>query len=494
MRRIPTHVLLIASCSTVALLGGCRAVGPDYAGPPPAPAAPTFARAGDLAGAIPAAAPARWWAALGDPALDRLEERAWRANPNLDVARARLRQARAGLRGAHANALPNGTATALAAHARLPPAGPKPGGSGAGFQLPSSLNLYSVGFDATWEIDLFGGQRRATEAADASAQAAAANLADAQVSLAAEVAQAYVQLRATQARMALADAAIAREQRIVDLTRRRVQGGTASELDLARLQGQLEAARAEAEPLAAQLDADRDALAVLAGAAPGALDGELAAADPAGVDAVPLPPASVPVGDPAGLLRRRPDVRAAERLLAARTAQVGQSEAARFPHVTLLGLIGIGGTHLSDLARLDDYSAIAAPQLRWNVLDFGRNRARVDQAEGARAEAEAEYRAAVLDALRDAEDALARFRRGRTTLAAVARARAAAAQAAVLTQARQRAGTASVIDVLDTERQLLAADQNLAAARAALTADFIALQKALGLGWTDAAPAMAGPP
>jgi outer membrane protein TolC len=154
----------------------------------------------------------------------------------------------------------------------------------------------------------------------------------------------------------------------------------------------------------------------------------------------------------------------------------------------LLGLIGIGGTHLSDLTHLDDYSAIAAPQLSWNVLDFGRNRARIDQAEGVRAEAEAEYRAAVLDALRDAEDALARFRQRRTTVATVARARAAAAQASMLTLARQRAGTASLIDVLDTERQLLAADENLAAARAALTTDFIALEKALGLGWTDAAP------
>jgi NodT family efflux transporter outer membrane factor (OMF) lipoprotein len=477
---------VLVSIIAAGMLAGCRTVGPDYAGPPAPPPAEKFARAGDLAGAVPDVAPAPWWTALRDPALDRLEQRALRANPTLDVARARLRQARAALRGARANELPNGTATALAAHAHLPPLGAKSGGGG--FKVPSSLNLYNVGFDATWEIDLFGGLRRASEAAGAGAQAAEANLADAQVSLAAEVAQAYVNLRATQARMALADAAVARQQRIVELTERRVAGGTASKLDLARLQGQLEATRAEAEPLAAQLDAGRDALAVLAGAAPGALDAELAATGSAGVDAVPLPPASVSVGDPAGMLRRRPDIRAAERTLAAHTAQVGQAEAARFPHLTLLGLIGIGGTHLSDLTHLDDYSAIAAPQLSWNVLDFGRNRARVDQAEGVRAEAEAQYRAAVLDALRDAEDALARFRQRRTTVATVARARAAAAQASMLTLARQRAGTASLIDVLDTERQLLAADENLAAARAALTTDFIALEKALGLGWTDAAP------
>ena len=514
MRRTFPITLLAAS-----LLGGCRTVGPDYAGPPAAPAAPgAFARAGDLAGTQPDAAPARWWTALNDPPLDRLEERALSANPNLDVARARLRQARAALAGARANGGPNGTATALAAHARLPPLADKLGesgsgsgggadgaggesGGGGGLRIPSSLNLYNVGFDATWEIDLFGGVRRATEAAGAGAEAAQASLADAQVSLAAEVAQAYVGLRATQARMLLADAAIARQQRSVDLTARRVQGGTASTLDLTRLQGQLEATRAEAEPLAAQLDAARDALAVLVGAAPGSLDAELgsppapaSAGDTAPADSVPLPPAQVAVGDPAGLLQRRPDIRAAERTLAARTAQVGQAEAARFPRLTLLGLIGIGGTHPSDLTHLDDYTAIAAPRLSWNVLDFGRNRARVDQAEGVRAEAEAHYRAAVLDALRDAEDALARFRQRRTTVATVARARAAAAQAARLTQARQQAGTASLIDVLDAERQLLAADQNLAAARAALTDDFISLQKALGLGWSAPGPAVAGLP
>ena len=509
MRRTLPIALLAAG-----LLGGCRTVGPDYAGPPvPPTAAGSFARAGDLAGALPDAAPADWWTALNDPLLDRLETRALAANPNLDVARARLRQARAALAGARANGLPNGTATALAAHARLPPLGDTLAGagggdangatgqSGGGLQIPSSLNLYNVGFDATWEIDLFGGVRRGAEAAGASAEAAQAQLADAQVSLAAEVAQAYVGLRATQAHIALADAAIARQQRMVDLTARRVQGGTASTLDLTRLQGQLEATRADAEPLLAQLDAARDALATLVGAAPGSLDAELGAppapataADNALADRVPLPPASVAVGDPASMLRRRPDIRAAERALAARTAQVGQAEAARFPRLTLLGLIGIGGTHPSDLTHLDDYTAIAAPRLSWNFLDFGRNRARVDQAEGVRAEAEAQYRAAVLEALRDAEDALSRFRQRRTTVATVARARAAAAQASRLTRARQEAGTASLIDVLDAERQLLGADQNLAAARAALTDDFISLQKALGLGWGGPGPAVAAAP
>jgi NodT family efflux transporter outer membrane factor (OMF) lipoprotein len=489
----------------LAMLGGCRSVGPDYAGPPAAvPQAAAFARAGDLDNAPAGAEAARWWTALGDPVLDNLVERALRANPNLDVTRARLRQARAALRGARANGLPNGTATALAAHARLPPIGDTLGASsGSGSEdasgssavaIPSSLNLYSLGFDATWEIDLFGGVRRATEAANASADVAQANLDDALLSLEAEVAQAYVQLRATQARLALSNGAIARQQRILGLTEQRVQGGTASQLDLTRLQGQLEQTRAEAEPLEAQLDASRDELATLLGLPPGALDAELAPSPVAGAEggpAVPLPPAQVAVGDPASLLRRRPDIRAAERTLAARTAQVGQSEAARFPKLTLLGLIGIGGTHPSDLTHLDDYSAVVAPQLSWNFLDFGRNRARVEQAQGVRDEAEAQYRATVLDALRDAEDALARYRQRRKTVATTARAKAAAQRAAMLMQVRQQSGTTSVIDVLDTERQLLSAEQNLAQAEAALTGDFISLQKALGLGWAEPAPTVA---
>ena len=493
VRITPLLLLLTAA------LAGCKTVGKDYAGPPAPPQsvqAAGFARGGELAGGQ---ALARWWPALGDATLDGLVDAALQTNPNLAVARARLRQARAALGLEHANGRPNGTATAMAAHLRLPPLGDTLGGAGAaeggaaddgggGFAVPSSLNLYSVGFDATWEIDLFGGRRRAVEAAGAAAEAAEASLADAQLSLTAEVASAYINLRSVQQRIALSDAAIARQQRMLELTGARVERGTASQLDLTRLQGQLESTRAEAEPLQAQLDAYRDELATLAGLAPGALDAQLGQAAP-----VPLPPAQVTVGDPAALLKRRPDIRAAERQLAARSAQVGQAEAARFPRLTLLGLIGIGGTHPSDLTHLDDFSAIAAPQLSWNFLDFGRNKARVEQAEGVRDEAEAQYRVAVLGALRDAEGALSRFRQRRATVATIARAKAAADRAAELMAARQKAGTASLIDLLDTQRQQIAAEQNLAQAQALLTGEFVALHKALGLGWEAGATAQARP-
>jgi NodT family efflux transporter outer membrane factor (OMF) lipoprotein len=462
---------VILSVLLASLAAGCTTVGPDYAGPPAATGATAFTRAGDLRSGPGAA---RWWTELGDPALDSLLDQALKANPDLAVAQARLRQARAAFRTERANQKPKGGASALYAHARLPSS------STDSLEIPSQLNLYSVGFDATWEIDLYGGQRRAVEAAGASAQAAEANLADAQVSLAAEVVQDYVNLRSCQQRMALSDAAIARQQRMLELTQQRRQAGTASELDLARLQGQLESTRAEAEPLSAELDSYRNAMAVLLGQAPGTLDAQLAQVAP-----VPLPPAAVAVGDPAALLRNRPDIRAAERTLAARTAQIGQAESARFPTLSLMGLIGIGGTRVSDLSHLDDFSAIAAPTLSWNFLDFGRNAANIEKANGVRDEAEAQYRSTVLAALRDAEDALSRFRQRRAVVATSARAKAVAEHVANLTHERQLAGTATLIDVLDAERQQISAEQNLAQAEAALTGDFVSLHKALGLGWVQ---------
>jgi len=466
------------------VLAGCT-VGPDYAGPPAvaprAAAAGAFARAS--AAPVTAAAPlARWWDALGDATLASLIDRALAANPDARAAAARLRQARAALGLERANAAPSLSANALYAHAHLPGVDLGSGGSGSGGT--SDLNLYNLGFDASWEIDLFGGQRRTIEAARASAEAAEANLADAQVSLSAEVAQAYVNVRDRQRRIALDRQSIAMLEQMLALARQRFERGTASELEVTALQGQIESSRADDTMLDAEREAYLDELATLIGAEPGALDAELGPFRP-----VPLPPASVPVGDPAALLRSRPDIRAAERMLAADTARIGVAEAARFPKLSFMGIIGIGGSSLADLGRLDDFSAIVAPQLSWSFLDFGRNRARVTQAEAVRDEAEARYQGAVLAALRDAEDALSRFGHRRISVAALARAAAAADRAAQLSGQRYGAGTITLSDLLDTRRRQIAAEQSLSAAQAGLTSDFVAIQKALGLGWQAPADA-----
>ncbi|WP_298687473.1 efflux transporter outer membrane subunit [uncultured Sphingomonas sp.] len=478
MNRLPIAL------SLAGLLAGCT-VGPNYSGPPVAApraaASPTFVRASD-APVLDQPPVARWWEALGDPTLSAIEARALAANPDLAAAQARIRQARADLRQQKANLLPNGSATALYAHARFPGLNlEQSGDNGQGGNGASNIDLYNVGFDATWEVDLFGGQHRAVEAARATAQKAEADLADAQVSLTAEVAQAYVNVRDRQTRIALNQRSIAMQAQMLTLTEQRYQRGTASRLDVERLRNQLESTHADVTPLSAELEAYLDELATLTGDEPGALDTTLA-----GAHALPLPPARVAIGDPAALLQRRPDIRAAERTLAADTARIGQAQAARFPKLSFMGIVGIGGTGASDLTKLDDFTALIAPQLSWNFLDFGRNAAKVHQAEAVRDEAQAKYRSAVLAALRDAEDSLSRFRYRRITVAALARGKAAADEAATLSRQRYAAGTTTLIDLLDTERRQINAEQDLSVAEAGLTGDFVAIQKALGLGWNAA--------
>ncbi len=460
---------------SLAALAACT-VGPNYEGPKSAGAvaAPvTFARAGQTSAAQPVVAD--WWRGLNDAQLDTLVERALKDNPSIAVAEARLRQARSALRLDKANGLPNANVQGTYLRAELPSGGLTGGTADGGTQ---GIDFYNVGFDASWEIDLFGGQKRRVEAARAGVGAAEAQVADAQVSLTAEVASAYVNLRDRQRRLELGRATAETRRRILALTEQRFRAGTASQLDVERIRGLVVESDAAIVPIDAERDAYLNALAVLVGEAPGTLDAELSSPHP-----VPLPPARVDVGDPAQLLERRPDVRAAERVLAQRTAQIGLTKAAAMPRISFLGLIGIGGTKPGDLFDLGNLAGIAVPRLQWNALDFGRNGARIGQAEGQRDEAAAQYRAAVLTALRDAEDALSRYAARRASVAAAARSKATADRAAALMQQRYAAGVATLIDTLDAERQRTAAEQSVVQATAAMTADYVALQKALGLGW-----------
>lgn len=468
---------IFALLPALLVANGC-ALGPDYRGPPTVAGADTsFVRRADaMTVAVPAVA---WWSSLNDPELDRLIARALSASPEISVAVARLRQARAEVSLQFANLMPSGSAGVTYAHVHLPATGELLGGEvGSSGGDSSDFSLYADSFDATWEIDVWGGKRRALEAAAAQRGNAAANLADAQVSLSAEVANAYINLRDRQQRVALTDQALAMLQQSLDLTQQRFDRGTTSRIELRRVENQLETTRAMLPPLQSDADSYLDELATLAGQVPGALDAELR--DPA---PVPLPPEQVAVGDPATLLQRRPDVRAAERTLASDTAKIGQAEAARFPTVKLLGFIGLGGSTVSALVKTNDYSAILSPQISWSFLDFGRNRARVREAEGVREEAEAQYREAVLGALRDAENSLAQFGHGRTRVATLARAKAAADDAVVLASERYHAGTIALTDLLDAQRQQISAEQDLSQATAMLSSEYVSVNKALGLGW-----------
>jgi NodT family efflux transporter outer membrane factor (OMF) lipoprotein len=455
MRRL---AILLAT----AALTGCVA-GPDYARPDTATRG-AFVRANDASAETPAA---RWWEALGDPVLDGLVAKGLADAPQVAVARARLRQARSGITASRASLLPVLSASATYIYADLPDSAFGTGG-GEGF--------YTVGIDAQWEADLWGGKRREVEQAVARAGEAGAGLANAQVSLSAEIARTYTTLRAREHSLGLLRQRLGEEQRLAGLAETRFKGGTGTRQPLLAARQRIARSEGEIAGIGADIAALQDALAVLTGQAPGALD-----ALEGGV--VPLPPVQVAVGDPAALLQRRPDVLAAERRLANATAGVGVAQARRFPSVSLLGLIGIGGTAIGDVFDFDQRTTAAMPRLSWNFLDFGRVSAGIDAAQAGRDAALAEYDAAVLAALRDAEAALARFGGARIAWRAAGEGLAQGQEIARLQKMRADAGTGDPVEAIEARIALVEARLAQANARASLTLSYIALAKALGLGW-----------
>lgn len=469
------------------LLGAC-AVGPAYKGPPTvgadAAARGRFVRAGDTVMAAPPVA--RWWEGLGDATLTTLVDEALAGSPTIAAAEARIRQAQAQLRQQRANRAPSVSANGTYLHAELPgvgigttdEAGGQAGGGQAGGNGSTGLDFYNLGLNASWEPDLFGGMRRGIEQSRASVEQRYADLADAQVSLSAQVAQAYVNYRDVQARIRLNARSSDLQREALALTRQRYAAGTVSALQVERLQNQLESTDAQTIPLEAQADEYRDVLAILTGRTPGALDNTLATDVP-----VPLPPAVVPVGDPGALIASRPDIRAAERALAASNAAIGVNEAKRYPSIRFMGILGLGGTSPGDVLDPGNLTTLLAPMLSWSFLDFGRTAAAVRQSEAQRDEAAANYRQTVLSALQDAETSLSRFASTRRQLARLVSAEQSATRAEALNRQRVTAGTSTLIDQLDVERQRLSASIAVAQGKAQLTNSFIAVHKALGLGW-----------
>jgi len=466
-----TSFALVAS-ALAAMLGACAAVGPDYAGAPPVAAdaakAPRFAR--DTVATAPAApATAAWWRSLDDATLDGLVEQALRSSPTLHAAEARLRAARASLNEQEAKRRPSGSASALGLGLWQAP----------GTDESSSAHLYSLGFDASWELDLFGGTRRAVESASAQAQAVRADLADAQVSLTAEVAQAYVALRSQQRRLALLRDTTTLDTQGMALMQQRFDRGVSTADDLEQHKAQGEATQASVADVLAQISASLDRLALLTGQAPGVLDAQLAAPP----QRLPSLPQDLRVGDPADMLKRRPDIRAAERRLASSSAQIGQQTANYFPKISLLGDIGFAGARIGKLLSGDSLSLIAVPYLSWNVLDFGRTAAAVRQAEAGRDEAVANYESAVLGALQDANTSLAQYGQQRQVLQRLLAQQASAERTLGLEQQRRQAGVVGQLDFLDARRNDINARLKALDGEADLLKDFVALQKSLGLGW-----------
>ncbi|MBB3802523.1 NodT family efflux transporter outer membrane factor (OMF) lipoprotein [Xanthomonas arboricola] len=487
--------LPLAAALSAVLLGGCM-LGPNYTKAPAvadaAMQAPALHRASGAQ--VVAAAPLNhWWEQLNDPQLTRLVTQALADSPNLRAAQARLRANRALARQRRAERLPKLNASAVYAYAEPPQTivdtlgglqQGQPGQPGQGDQALDleKTQIYSAGFDASWELDLFGRRRRAAEGALAQAQASEAELADAQVQLAAEVGQVYLNYRGLQARLAIADANLDKIRQSLQLVQQRRDHGAASDLQVEQIATQVQQQEAQRLPLEMQLQEALDQLALMVGREPGALDAQLRTPQP-----LPMLPSEVRVDDAGALIRRRPDVRKAERELAASSAQIGEALNGYFPQVTLLGGLSWVAGSPSDF-NSDALTTLAVPMLRWSIFDFGKTRAQVEQARAGNAGREAAYEGAVLAALQDANSALARFGSARKQLVVARQAEASATRSAGLMQQRRDAGATSSIDLLDVQRQQLSAQDAAAQAQVQLLVNYVALQKSLGLGWSEAPP------
>jgi NodT family efflux transporter outer membrane factor (OMF) lipoprotein len=342
--------------------------------------------------------------------------------------------------------------------------------------------LFSTGFDASWELDLFGATRRALEAAQADLEASEADLHGAQVSLAAEVALNYVELRTFQARLAIARENLASQSETLQLAEWRAQAGLVTSLDVEQSRANREQTRAQIPTFERAAVEAGHRLAILLGRAPGTLDGELA-----GDVAIPAVPADLPVGIPADTLRQRPDVRAAERRLAAETATVGQATAALYPRLTLGGSIGLEALTAGDLASSGAvvYSLLAG--LTAPIFDAGRLRRQVQIRSAIQEQALASYESAVLTALEDVENALISLSTSRERQSALGDGLGAARTAAALARQQYTAGLMDFQAVLDTQRSVLAIEDGLAAARGEAASALVGLYKALGGGWSPGA-------
>ncbi len=449
---------------------GCATVGPSYRAPElPLPAAWHRAGAADgLTTAVPAGDLSRWWQNLGDPLLTELIEAALAESTDLRSAQARLREARARRSLSGANLFPTLTASVAGSRSK----GSAETGSG------TTRELYSAGFDAGWEPDVFGGIRRGVEAAQAEQEASEAGLQGVQVSLAAEVALNYVEMRAFQARLAVARNNLAGQSETLQLTDWRAQAGLVSSLNVEQARANREQTNAQIPSLETGSAEAGHRLAVLIGRAPGALAERLAAPAP-----IPVVPEQVAVGIPADTLRQRPDVRAAERRLAAETARVGQAMAARYPDFSLNGSLGWEALTLGTLGgNALAHSLLAS--LRGVIFDGGRLRQQVEIQDAVREQALIGYEAVVLAALSEVENALVLLNNNRLRQAALRVAAEAARHAVLLARHRYAGGLIDFQTVLDTERTVLTIEDNLASAEAEGAAALIQLYKSLGGGWS----------
>ena len=448
------------------LLSAC-AVGPNYRAPQTAPA---VVRNAQSTGFVAQTPEALWWQEFDDTELDTLVRRALAANLDLRSAYDRVRAARAVFVEKKLDYAPHVQLDGTYSHFDEQQPGFGPGRINA--------QSDSLGFDAAWEIDLFGHVRRSVEAARDDLGAERANYQDAQVMVAAEVARNYFELRGAQKRLAVARENLATEHQTLELTQLLDETGRGSELDVQRSRARLKATEATIPPLEAAEKQAGYRLAVLIGQRPGQVDEELRPA------AVATYAKALPIGDSAELLRRRPDVRAAERQLAAATARVGVATADLFPRVNVTGFVGflsgdvgrLFGTGANDNARAWSIT----PTVSWAAFDFGSVRARLRASQAQSDAAAANYEKVVLLALEDTENSFVAYSSRQTQLKSLNEQAQASRRAAELAEIQYREGVADFLVLLDAQRTQLDAEDSVAQAETAVNVSVVAIYKALG--------------
>jgi NodT family efflux transporter outer membrane factor (OMF) lipoprotein len=466
---------LLPAALMLFILSGCANIGPDYVRPDtPMPKAwHTPAKSGLAGEHLNKEALAEWWSILDDPVLTNLVESAVAENLGLKEAHARVREARARRGISLADRFP----TIDAGGSARSSSSSEETGSG------SERELYAAGFDAAWELDVFGGIKRTVEAAEAELQASEEDLRDVLVSLLAEVALNYVDLRSFQTRLSVAEANLDAQNETYDITRWRRQAGLTTQLDVEQARYSLEQTRAQIPGLQTGLEQAKNRLAVLIGQHPGTLRDALAERK-----AIPVTPLEVAVGVPADILRRRPDIRRAERRLAAQTAQIGVAKADLYPRFSLLGSIGLEALAPGNLFSLGSRTHSIGSVVDWPLFDAGAIRSNIEVQSALQQQALIQYETAVLEALEDVENALVAYAKEQSRRQSLIEATEAARRAVDLAQTQYSSGLIEFANVLIAQQAVLSLQDQLAVSEGGVTSNLIALYKSLGGGWRSLMP------
>jgi outer membrane protein, multidrug efflux system len=481
--RSPFRLGAAAALVAVACAAGCM-VGPDYK-QPALPMPGGWLGTGLVTTTNPASQPSvtttqpaqltGWWTTFNDAKLDSLIARAVASNLNLRQASARIRQARAVRSGATANLFPQINTSGSYRHSGT---GPGSGGSGVPNSGSTERDLWQAGFDAAWELDVFGGVRRNIEATNAQLEAAYEDRNDVLVTLLSEVAVDYLSLRASQQQIEISQANLTAQQRTAELTRQLFGGGLRAGLDVVNADALVATTAAQIPTLQSNVQQTIYALSVLLGQQPAALAEELNTIGP-----VPPTPPVVPVGLPSDLLRRRPDVRRAERQLAAATARIGVATADLFPKFSLTGNFNLSGDKFTALGNIDNRTWSFGPSVTWPILDFGRIRSNIEVQNAAQEEALYFYEQTVLTALQDVESALVAYAKEQQHREGLVQAVTANRKAVDLSTQLYRQGLTDFLNVLDAQRALLLSENARIQSDSIVAQDLVAIYKALGGGW-----------